>query len=230
MPNKNTKEQNVASLEGIVIPGLDIAGLKGYRDQQVGFAPYWSADEEAPDFTDMSLPLEKFLPEAIMAGRAFLAKPVDFDGKDPDFHRYIMQAGHQIKCFRGPGSRKEVVMVEKYDFFSISEYAGLPIAAMMGLPIIVVAKNKLLVPGNDKVKGEHHIWQWRVITSEEVSRRLDKRREEAMRSAQRGAMGGYKVPAALPQGNVVTPNGHGEVPAPMAAQDRGDAYEEDIPF
>jgi hypothetical protein len=131
---------------------------EGYEDQQTGLPPYWSPDEEA---------LEQ--------GKAqyFHARVIDYDDTNPEFHRWVLQALAPTICHRGPARDAEEVHVRIGEFFSVSDWAGLPLARYLGHPVFVFAKNKR--PFGTKGRT---VWEWGLRTTKEVAALVAKRNEE----------------------------------------------------
>jgi len=74
-----------------------------WEEVQVGFAPYWSPEENA----------------------FFVGYVVARDDRQPDFVRYLVQAYQDTKCQRGPVDGAEDVLVKKGEYFTVSVYHAL---------------------------------------------------------------------------------------------------------
>ena len=171
MAKKSEEVRDTAA--GIPIPD-------GYVEQQTGLPPYWGPNEEQ-------------LKNGV--AQYFHAKVIMFDNKDPKFERWVLQALAPITCFRGKREQAEQVDIKPGEFFSISDYAGLPLGRYMGHPVFVYAKNKRPISGGQEV------WEWGLRTSPEVARLVQERYEQMIAAAQKsGALQGKPVtPKALPE-------------------------------
>lgn len=184
-------------------PGIE--GFDKFEDEQVGLPPYWGPDDEnlgPPDDKGFSKPLTPM---------QFYGKVVAYDDGDPEFKRYVIQAGHDLLCWRGPKKSVEEVPVKKYEFFSISEYAGLPLGRYLGLPIFVYVK------GKRPIAGGRTVWEWGVKCDPRVKAKLEERREKMIANAY--GKGTVTVQADLPPRNT----------AP-ALPERSRIADDDIPF
>jgi hypothetical protein len=114
--NKNTKAavEEQAKL-GYELPADIAAEVAGFKDEQLRFPPYWTAD----------------------VGKKFYAMMVDVDTRDPEFHRFVLQALHSLPCATGGKNAREDVVVENGDFFSMSVYAALPLDRYVGMKVLV---------------------------------------------------------------------------------------------
>lgn len=99
-PAPENKNAPLATISDI--PDFD---TKGWVDEQVGFAAYWTPD----------------------AGKQFIARLVGKEEarSEMDFSRYLLQAAQDIACQRGPANEAEPVTVKKGEFFTISVYYSL---------------------------------------------------------------------------------------------------------
>lgn len=74
-----------------------------WEEVQVGFAPYWSPDEN----------------------KSFVGFVVARDDRDPAFVRYLIQALEDTQCARGPVDGAEPILVKKGEFYTVSVYHSL---------------------------------------------------------------------------------------------------------
>jgi len=127
------------------------AAPEGFVEEQIGFPPYWTPEE----------------------GKSFYARVIEFDDRDPEFPRYIMQAGRETPCEQGGGEKMRPITVKKGEFFTVSEYSGLPLGRYIGIPVFVTALNKR------KLEGNRTTWDWTLRIPEQAKAILQKRREAA---------------------------------------------------
>lgn len=108
------KEKIEASkiLDQSEIRDVNVEGLDFDNEEQISFPPYWKPE----------------------VGLAIIASALALDTRNPEFHRYLLQAAHDIECFSGPGDEAEEVTVRAGEYFTTSVYAGLPLSMFMGLP------------------------------------------------------------------------------------------------
>lgn len=156
--DKKNHEKHTAAEPDLMpnIPGVDLSGME---DEQVGLPPYWGPSEEAMN-------------QGVAQG--FYAKVAAFDDKDPEFHRYVMQSMQpELLCHRGPADGAEEMMVKKGEFFSISDYNGLPLGQYMGLgPIFVYVKDKVAT-----ATAGRSVWVWGVKVDKATKAVLNERRQ-----------------------------------------------------
>jgi hypothetical protein len=126
--------------------------VANFQEEQIGFPPYWNPSE----------------------GKKFYARVVDVDDADPDFQRFVLQAGHDIECQRGPSADAETVVVHKGEFFTCSVYASLPLHRYLDIPVLVTVK------GKRKLDGARTLWEFSLAVSEQAKKVLAKRRQENM--------------------------------------------------
>jgi hypothetical protein len=123
-----------------------------FQEEQIGFPPYWTPEE----------------------GKKVYARVVDFDDSDPEFLRYVMQAGHDIDCQRGPSDAREEVTVHKGEFFTMSQYASLPLGKYLDIPVLIQVKEKR------KIDGGKTMWVFSLSVSEQAKKILAARRQANM--------------------------------------------------
>jgi hypothetical protein len=145
------KKKNDA-LANPVADGIPDFATQTWTEEQVGFAPYWS-------------PVE---------GASFIGRIVQKDDAAQDFVRYLVQAGQDIECQRGPADNAEKVLVKRGEHFTVSVYSALQgifdFYVVSGLApwMKVTAKNqvKTSTPGRA-------VWQWSVAVSPDDKRKAD---------------------------------------------------------
>lgn len=169
---------------------------KGYEEQQTGLPPYWGPNEEE---------LAEGVPQF------FHARVIAFDGKDPAFQRWVLQAVDALTCWRGK-EKEEEVQVKPGEFFSISAYAGLPLGRYFGFPVFVVAKGKRGIG-----KGQS-VWEWTLRTTPEAAKAVQERQQRAIERAQAHAA------TQMPGG------GNGTAPKALPPAGYEQARTDDIPF
>ncbi len=141
-----------------------LESVKGWSRQQVGFPPYWSPQRE---------------------GQPFFGRVVALDTRQEDFYRYVVQATKfPMFCRLGPADDAEKILVQPGDFFTVSNYASLPLEEFFDIEVIVIATKKRKLPGNEASKGvKRDMWMWDVRVESEkekqiiATRRADKAKE-----------------------------------------------------
>lgn len=116
---KNDNPKNVAPPAGLSTEV--VTQTKDWEEEQISFPPFWKP-EWNPD---------------TKSGNAFFGMPVEFDDRDPDFPRYVMQTESVITCEKGDKANREVVQVQKGEFFTLSAYAALPLDRFIGMRVLV---------------------------------------------------------------------------------------------
>jgi hypothetical protein len=137
-----------------------LESVKGWSRQQVGFPPYWSPQRE---------------------GQPFFGRVVALDTRQEDFYRYVIQATKfPMFCRLGPADDAEKILVQPGDFFTVSNYASLPLEDFFDIEVIAIATKKRKLPGNEASKGvKRDLWMWDVrVESEKEKRIIEQRRSE----------------------------------------------------
>ena len=157
-PNADNFEQALREAEQAMKASVD-----GWAREQVGFPPYWA-------------PLRE--------DSMFFGRVVALDTRQQDFQRYVIQATKfPIFCRLGPADDADKVMVPAGDFYTVSVYAGLPLADFFDIEVCVRATKKRKLPGNEASGGvKRDLWQWEVKVEpkdQEIirGRRLEKAKE-----------------------------------------------------
>lgn len=131
-----------------------------WEEEQVGFAPYWNPEP----------------------GKFFVGTPVARDERDPSFLRYLIKAGMDTDCKRGPVDDAEPVLVKKGEFFSVSVYYALaePFDLMLeeivskGIDILA----KVTAIKTAKTKEKNDVWQWKMHLPPEHKKLMTAAKEE----------------------------------------------------
>jgi hypothetical protein len=108
-----------------------------------------------------------------LLGRGFVARVVDFDGRNPEFLRYVLEAAKPVECQMGKADDENLVTVQPGELFTTSVYRALPLHEYMGLqdPIIVVCV------GTIEVKNRpNEMWKFSIRTSPRNHAMLEERR------------------------------------------------------
>ena len=162
---KDAKSENATS--NASAEPADVSGVPNFDkwvEEQVGFAPYWNPEPE----------------------KWFFARVVARDERDPEFVRYLMQAGMPLNCKRGPADDAEDVAVKPGEHFSFSVYHSLrdtfDFYLETGLsPFLRVQSIKEV---KTKTTGQT-CWTWKVLVSPQDKKILEKKREEMRQLATR---------------------------------------------
>lgn len=138
-----------------------------YEREQTGFAPYWEPK-----------------PGAMFAGRV-----IGRDATDPDFVRYLIQAGVDTPCKRGSKIKEttEEVVVPKGDSFTISVYYALKDKfddyLVSGRMPFIICKAVKEVPTS---KSGQTVWTWDLRLSPEDKKAMTEWRAKQIRGDQAG--------------------------------------------
>jgi len=137
--------------------------VQGWAREQVGFPPYWA-------------PLRE--------DSMFFGRIVALDTRQDNFHRYVVQATKfPMFCRLGPADDAEKIMVPMGDFYTVSNYAGLPLSDFFDIEVCVRATKKRKLPGNEASDGvKRDLWMWEVLVEPKDKvvirdRRLEKTKE-----------------------------------------------------
>lgn len=137
-----------------------LESVKGWSRQQVGFPPYWSPQRE---------------------GQPFFGRVVALDTRQEDFYRYVIQATKfPMFCRLGPADDAEKILVQPGDFFTVSNYASLPLEDFFDIEVIAIATKKRKLPGNEASKGvKRDLWMWDVrVESDKEKKIIEQRRSD----------------------------------------------------
>lgn len=138
-----------------------------YEKEQTGFCPYWNPEE----------------------GAMFAGRVVGRDATDPDFVRYLIQAGVDVPCKRG-SKRKETdedVVVTKGDNFTVSVYYALKDKfddyLVSGRMPFVICKALKEIP---TAKSGQTVWTWDLRLSAEDKKAMTEWRAKQIRGDEPG--------------------------------------------
>lgn len=164
--NKNEKPAEMVNIDGIP----KTFDFTTWVDEATGFSPYWNPAEN----------------------KYFVGRLVSKDVQDPDFVRYLVQAGEDLECAQGPAATAEKVTVRKGEFFTISVYFSLQdifdIYLESGIrPWMKVTAGKKL----PTKKPGRFVFKWRIQVSPADKARTDEAKVQMMREA--------KATARLPE-------------------------------
>lgn len=130
-----------------------------FHEEKLGIRPYWQPLAEKNKDGNLG---------------AFFARVVDFDDKDPEFHRWVFQANHATLCYSGPTDDQEEVIVKKGECFNVSGYAQLEnLRQYHGLDILLICTHKTKVK-----KG--NLYHFTVKMPKETYAILAERRAKAL--------------------------------------------------
>lgn len=135
----------------------DVPNFANWEELQTGFAPYWNPEPNSWIFAQIA---EK-------------------DERQEDFTRYLLRAGVDTKCKRGPADNAEDVIVKKGEYFTISVYFALQglfdlfleTGLSPWLRIESVAKVKTKTPGQTT-------WTWKIMCSPEDRKKIEAKKEQ----------------------------------------------------
>ena len=100
-------------------------------------------------------------------------KRLDF--RDPKMPRFIFEnpLDIPIQCFKGPVDNAEPITVNKGEFFTLSQYKGLPIENYMDLEVMYK-----VIGTQDTPNGKMYVWEPRMTA--ESKKIVNARRKEEM--------------------------------------------------
>jgi len=162
------KEQN----DALVIPTT--FDTSKWTEEQVSFAPYWEPE-----------PGSKVICRLIQK---------DVDPEERTFTRYLVQAGEDIECARGPADAQEKVMVKRGERFTISVFF-----ALQGVFDFYLENNLtpwMQIIALEKVptsKPGQKVWRWKLLVSPEDKKKADQLRAQ-IQSKQLAAKNAEKSP------------------------------------
>jgi hypothetical protein len=139
-----------------------------YEEEQIGFPPYWKCKA---------------------VGDRFVGRVVNLDLTDPEFERFVVQAGMTTECSRGPVDESIPVTVKPGEYFSVSLYGGLRNALLSGH--FLVTDDPIVVEciGKQDTGQPSKMYTWRVRVSPRDKKLIEGRRAAA-------ALGSIKDDAA----------------------------------
>jgi len=154
--NKKSVAVSKAPVDALGVPDFS---PENWSEEQVGFSPYWNPEE----------------------GKSFIGRLVEKDERDPNFVRYLIQAGEDLECARGPSEEAETVIVKKGEFFTISVYFSLQGVFDLYLESGIRAWMKVTATGISKTKTPGRtVWQWKLQVPKEAKRLADAYRMQLM--------------------------------------------------
>lgn len=148
-----------------------VAAPEGWEDEQTGFPPYWA-------------------PRGV--GDSFKGIVLYLDERDPKFKRWTLRATVDLECQSGPSEDAEPRTVRAGEFFTISEYAALPMAPYMGIEVWVQVR-----AWREGVGQGEGMWDWKLKISPESRRIVQARIDQQLADA--------RAKAGLPQAATPTP-------------------------
>lgn len=141
-----------------------------WEEEQLGFPPYIKAE----------------------VGAGYYGRIITADTRDPDFVRFVIQylgmpsdfdnlakckldTKTPLKAKRGPKDDAEDVMVKVGEFFTVSNYVGLPLENYLGIEAMVD------VTGTRPTKHPNDMYVFRIQLSPENKKLIQARRTQEMR-------------------------------------------------
>jgi hypothetical protein len=131
-----------------------LAAIQSWEKDALGFAPYFKVQG---------------------LGDCFVGKLVSLDFRDPKMPRFIFENPMDIpiQCYKGPVDNAEPVIVNKGEFFTLSQYKGLPIENYMDIDVMYK-----VVGTQETDNGTMYVWEVRM--SPESKKLVNARRKEEM--------------------------------------------------
>jgi len=136
---------------------MQIPNFENWEEEQVGFAPYWNPEEN----------------------KWFYAQVVDKDERDPQFVRYLMRAGMDTPCKRGPVDSQDDITVKTGEYFSVSVYFSLQGAFDFYLESGIKPYMKVLAINEVKTSTPGRTcWTWKLLVSPDDKKKIQGAREK----------------------------------------------------
>lgn len=131
-----------------------LATLQGWEKDSLGFAPYFKVQD---------------------IGDCFVGKLVSLDFRDPKIPRFVFEnpLDVPIQCYKGPVDSAEPVTVGKGEFFTLTQYKGLPIEVYMDIPVLYK-----VVGTQETPNGNMYLWE--ALMSPADKKTVNARRKEEM--------------------------------------------------
>lgn len=152
----------------------------GMVEEAVGFPPYW---QPAP-------------------GKKFYGTPILCDTSNPEFVRWTLEAAVDHVCTRGKKDEGDHVLVKKGEWFSVSEYSGLPLFRFIGKKILVTAES------TRKLAQGRTLWEFSVRVDQKTKALLESERADSARRAVERQLAGNN-----PSSRIVNATGQPSAPA-----------------
>lgn len=135
--------------------------LQTWERVETGFAPYYKPE----------------------VGAGFFAKVCVLDARDPNFIRYVLQCTRmELKCARGPVDGAEEVIVKPGEFFTLGEYASLPLQEFFDIEVAVLCTDQRKLAGNEGSNGKpRKMFEFTVTCSPEDNKKLKARKADEMK-------------------------------------------------
>lgn len=173
VPFDSAEEQEIAQLEAMMLSNPEEVSpeeFANHTELSTSFAPYWN-----PAPKDM-LP-KVYLNDYVRQGKGFwfVATPVEFDDRDPEFKRWGLIAERDLVCMKGSetAGTQEKVIVRKGEPFTVSVYGSLPLENFIGIPVKVQVVDQQPSPPPKKPR-----WVFKVTADPEHAAILAQERKE----------------------------------------------------
>jgi hypothetical protein len=128
---------------------------EGFTDQQTGYPPYWNPSD----------------------GKVFLGTVLFRDARDEEFIRYVLRASRKMTCFEGEADNAQEVQVLPGQYFSVGEYAALPLEKYVGHEVMVIAS------GKRDIKGGKELWKFRLLCNDETTKLIAAKEQKMLDEA-----------------------------------------------
>lgn len=132
--------------------------FSGFEKEQIAFPPYWNPE----------------------IGKKIFFTPVMLDEKDPNFPRFVCKAGMITNCLEGPSDNQKETTIKTGEYFTISQYASLPLQNYFGHPVLVEVMDLVKFKGEDGTPRTRWVFELRVAP--ETKRLLEAARVEQAKS------------------------------------------------
>jgi hypothetical protein len=210
----------------VTLDNLEASGQ--YEDEQVGFPPYWNpkmyctactGDDVIPGDPGRELEEKEYKckkhGDTALRGSRFFGRVINKDdeqkikdsktGEMKPWIRWVLQATKfDIPCEQGKSDAQERMIVKCGEFFTMSEYASLPLERFFGLEVVGIVK------GKRPIDGGKTLWSFRVMVDKDTKAILtDGRKQLADQARAMFAEQGKRLLAAkvaktaIPEGELV---------------------------
>lgn len=165
---------------------IDTLDLSNFVDESLSNPPWWAPEIRCnlcEGGEGRTLGQEEFLckkhPDATLVGNKFygtvLTKEAPLNSND--FSRYVLQAQTEHVMQLGSKDSGELVTVNPGDFFTVSEYGGLPLDRYYGVTVIILTVGK--VRFFSKTQGRHvPLWKFGLKVDAATKKLLEKDRQD----------------------------------------------------
>lgn len=184
---------------------IDQIDFSDFVEESVGNPPWWGPELHCSK-CDAVMGDRQFKckehEDAPLKGNTFYGAVIDFQAAEGEngFSRYLIQSQCEQTVNQGSRENGELVTVMPGDFFSVSDYAGLPLDRFFGLSVLVQTQRKSMI--DTKKNGRVPFWTFVVKVDKSTKKLLETQRTELGRMA--AAAHRANKAKSLPGANLIT--------------------------